>query len=207
MKKIRYSLLIMMFIISLMLVACGNNSSTSNSKENNSSEQAASENGESIILQVAGIYPTEHPSTENLMEFKNEIEKNTNGAIELKVYPANQLGDYTLVYEELMKGTIDMGLITVPTQFDSNFNINYVNYLAKSYEDAKESFSQDSFIYNSNEQIHAGLNVKFLGFHFEGMTGIGTVKELNQPTDPGSEKGIMLRVPSIDMLRESAEDL
>src|SRR5699024_2475955 len=105
------------------------------------------------------------------------------------------------------KGTIDMGLITVPSEFDSNFNINYANYLTDSYEDAEKNYSVDSFIFKMNEEIHNNLGVKFLGFNFEGMTGIGTVKEVEDPANVETDKGLELRVPSIEGLRDSAEAL
>src|SRR5690625_4003807 len=193
----------------LILGACGGKSENETASKENGETTGKSEavEEETFVLKVAGVYPPEHPTTENLMKFKDLVESKTNKKVELKVYPANQLGDSTLVYEELMKGTIDMGLITAPTQFDSNLNINYVNYLATTYEDAKERFAPGTFIYDANEKINEGLGVKFLGFHFEGMTGIGSVKELKNTTDFNEDKGIMLRVPSIDMLREGASDM
>lgn len=200
MKKGRLLVWFMLFGIVLALAACGGNDKES--KENDSPNK-----DKKMTLRVAGTYPPEHPTTKNLEQLKQEIEEKTDGQIELKLYPANQLGDYTLVYEELMRGTIDMGLITVPTQFDSNLNINYVNYIAESYDAAKEMFSPSSYIFGVNEKIHDKLGVKFLGFHFEGMTGVGSVKEIKDYAEFGKDKDIMLRVPSLEVLRSSMESL
>ena len=48
-----------------------------------------------------------------MKEVAKEVSAKSNGRIDIKIFPANQLGDYTLVYEELIRGTIDMALISV----------------------------------------------------------------------------------------------
>lgn len=188
--------LIMSGMAIMMLMGCGDGATTTGSNSD-----------EPKVLRVAGIYPPDHPTTKNLEEFVKEVNEQSEGALEIKIFPANQLGDYTLVYEELMRGTIDMGLMTAPTQFNSNLNINYVNYLAESYERAIETFAPDSFIYNANKEIHAEQDVKFLGFHFEGMTGIGTTKAIENPANIGQDKNMMIRVPSLESLKVSVESL
>ena len=64
-------------------------------------------------------------------EVAKEIGQKTKGRIEIKVFPGNQLGDYTLVYEELIRGTIDMSLTSVPSQFDPRLELMYINGYVK----------------------------------------------------------------------------
>ncbi len=52
---------------------------------------------EKLVLKMAGQSPIEYQGTIHQMEFKKTIEEATNGRIEIKVYPANQLGDYESV--------------------------------------------------------------------------------------------------------------
>ncbi|MCH6266970.1 TRAP transporter substrate-binding protein DctP [Neobacillus citreus] len=191
-------LLPVFLVFMLIITGCGGTKSGSNG-------EGAS--GKKITLKVAGQYPLEHPNTKNLMKFKDEVEKASKGRIEVKVYPANQLGDYTLVYEEVMRGTIDMALISVPSEFEPKLEVNYVHYLAENYEKAKELFKPGSFIYNTNVKLHEKLGVKFLSFHVEGFGGIGTTKEIKNPTEPGADKGLLIRVPPIDVFRGNAQDL
>jgi len=60
----------------------------------------------------------------------NRVKAASKGRITVKIYPANQLGDYTQVFEELRRGTIDMAQITVPSQFDTRLEVVYLHYLA-----------------------------------------------------------------------------
>ena len=71
-----------------------------------------------ITLKFAGQNPADHPATLLMEEIAAEVAEKSGGRIEIKVYPMNQLGDYTLVYEELIRGTIDMSCTSVPSQFD-----------------------------------------------------------------------------------------
>lgn len=202
----RSTVFILLLAVMLILAGCGGSKSDEGASPSPTSGTSDG-GGEKVKLRFAGLYPDAHPTTQNMYRFKEEVEQNSNGSIEITVFPANQLGDYTLVYEELMKGTIELALITVPTQFDQNLNINFVQYLAESYDQAKNIFAPGSYLFELNEKLHDNLGVKFLAFHFEGMTGIGTTKELQDPADPTKDKGILLRVPPIEMFKETMTDL
>ena len=67
-------------------------------------------------LRFAGQFPPDHTATGFMKDVAKEVSVKSNGHIDIKIFPANQLGDYTLVYEELIRGTIDMALISVPSQ-------------------------------------------------------------------------------------------
>lgn len=49
-----------------------------------------------ITLKFAGINPVEHSSTVEMKKMAKNIEKETNGEVKVRVFPAGQLGDYTL---------------------------------------------------------------------------------------------------------------
>ena len=58
---------------------------------------------DTLTLKVAGISAPEYRGTKSLYTIKDVVEKGTEGRVILDVFPANQLGDYTLVYEELIR--------------------------------------------------------------------------------------------------------
>lgn len=159
---------------------------------------------EKLVLRMAGQSPIEYQGTIHQMEFKKTIEAATKGRIQIKVYPANQLGDYTQVYEEIMKGTIDMALISVPSQFDQRLELTYVPYLAENYDQVKKFFAQNGFLFNTLGKVHDKLNVKLLGFNIEGFGGLGCTKPLVEPANPAVKKGILLRVPPMDVFKSWA---
>jgi len=160
-----------------------------------------------ITLRMAGQSPADHQSTLGMKKVAKWVGEATKGRIEIKVYPASQLGDYTLVYEELMRGTIDMAVISIPSQFDSRLELIYVPYLMGSYAEAKNVFKQGGWLYNKMNELHGNLGVKFLGFNVEGFGGLGLTKEPKDVLNPKVKKDLLLRVPPMDTFKIGAEDM
>lgn len=158
-----------------------------------------------MTLKFAGQNAVDHPATKQMNAIAEEIKTKTDGRIEVKVYPASQLGDYTLVYEEQIRGTIDMSCISVPSQFDPRMELIYVNGFVSDYEDAKNVFSPSGFIFKKMNEYNENLGVKLLGFYVEGMIGIGTTKAVKEPLNPSVDKGVMVRIPGMDVYRTAAQ--
>ena len=158
-----------------------------------------------MTLKLANQFPTDHTATAMCNKLAAEVEKKTNGRIAVKVYPANQLGDYTLVYEELIRGTIDMGLISVPSQFDPRMELVYINGFVPGYAQIEKAFKPGSWIFTKMDEFHTRLGVKFLGFNVEGMIGVATTKPVKEPLNPNVDKGILVRVPNMDVYKLGAE--
>lgn len=154
------------------------------------------------VLRIAGMNPPDYPATKQMYELKKIIDEGTEGRYELKVFPANQLGDYTQVYEEIMRGSIDLAQITIPSQFDKRLELTFFPYLAPTFADLPKRFSQDGFIYQTMDGLHANLGVKLLGFSVEGLAGVGSTKEAKNPADPSVGKGFLLRCAPIDAIKE-----
>lgn len=147
-----------------------------------------------ITLRFAGQFPDGHYATKLMRDIAGGVNQRTNGRIAIEVYPANKLGDYTLVYEDLMKGRVDMALITNSGQFDPRLELPNLNVFP-SYESAAKDFAPDSWLAKRISEYNTRLGVKFLGFHIEGMTGIASTKKIKNPLDPNSNKGVLARVP------------
>ena len=158
-----------------------------------------------MTLRFAGQVPTEHTATKLMHQIAEEVKEKTNGRIEIVVYPANQLGDYTLVYEELIRGTIDMAAISVPSQFDPRLEVTYINCFVRNFDEAKEVFAADGWLFKKMDELSSRLGVKLLGFQVEGFIGIGSTKPVNEPLNPDVDKGILVRIPNMDVYKLGAE--
>jgi TRAP-type C4-dicarboxylate transport system substrate-binding protein len=55
------------------------------------------------------------------------------------------------------------------------------------------------------DEFHTRLGVKFLGFNVEGMIGIGSTKPVREPLDPTVNKGVLTRVPFMDVYKTGVE--
>ena len=158
-----------------------------------------------VSLRFAGQFPPEHTATGYMNEIAKEVKEKSKGRIEIKVYPANQLGDYTLVHQELIKGTIDMALISTPGDIDPRMNFVYINGYCAGYNQLKDIFKPGSWAFKKMDELNQALGVKFMGFNVEGFIGIASTKPLKDPLNPKVDKGVLCRVPNMAPYKLGAE--
>ena len=156
---------------------------------------------------VAGIAPADHASTKILKAAVKEINEKTDNKYRLKVYPASQLGDYTLVINEVAQGAIELADISITPQLDSRLGIVYMPCLAATYDDIDRVYAKGSHFYNLYEKLLAEHDLKLLGLDVQGFAGVGMVKEPKSPKNIDVAKDAMIRVPPIDTWRMVAESL
>lgn len=192
-----FRLTVFLVLVSLMFFVGGNQAIM---------DVSASEASQKVILRMAGQYAPDHSTTVLQYKFKEIVEAESKGEIEIKIYPANQLGDYTQVYEELRRGTIELGTISVPSQFDQRLDITYLHYLAMNYKEAEKIYARGSEMFKIMEELHGALGVKFLGFNVEGFGILGLAKKPDDLKDPTKPKNILLRVPPMAVFKITADD-
>ncbi len=158
-----------------------------------------------LVLKFAGQNPPEHFATVSMNEIAKEVAAKTNNRIQIKVFPANQLGDYSLVYEELIRGTVEMAMISFPSQFDSRMDLIYVQGYTSSYGQVAEVYDPNGWFFKKMDEFNSQLGVKLMGMYLEGMVGIGTVKPMRDPLNPKVDKGVLLRIPNMDVFKTALE--
>ena len=156
---------------------------------------------EALTLRLAGQNPVDHQNSIQMNNLKKIIEQKTNGRIKVKTYPAGQLGDYSLVYEEVSKGTIDMALISIPPQFDARQQIYWTPYLVSSWGELYKLFDPKGWLYKQVGSFHAKMDMKFLGFFMDGLGGLALSKEATKPLDPKAKKNVLCRIPNMEMCK------
>lgn len=176
-------------VIALVLCACG---------EPSTGEATTKEDFEPVVLRYSTMMSTEHISYEVAQEIAAEVKEATEGRVSIDIYPSNQLGDWTQVYDELMMGTIDMAHSSVPETYDPRMGVGYFPYLAVDYDELGELFADGSFLWNSMSEMQANQGVKFMGFFCEGLCGVATTKELDNYNNLES-KNIKIRSAAMDV--------
>ncbi len=162
---------------------------------------------EKMVLKVAGISSPEYRGSKSLMAIKDAVEKGTEGRVVLDVFPANQLGDYTQVFEEIRRGTIEMGLIFLPSQFDPMLEVGSLPFLAETSEGMQKQLSPGSVVYSIIESSLEKLGVHLLRLYGDGFVGVGLAKKPDNPLQAGAAKNAMIRVAPLAVYKETAEDL
>lgn len=160
-----------------------------------------------LVLRLASDAPTEHIATGLNNDACAMVEERTEGRVKVQYFGAGALGDYNTVYEEIVRGTIDLAQITIPEAIDPRLGAPYLPYYATSYEEVKELYAPDSFMCQELSKITATTNVRFLGIVLEGFIGMGFVKEPKDIFNPESNKMVKTRSPSMVTFYQAQDDL
>ena len=194
MKKIAL-FLVMVMIVSIFSVGCG------------SSTDKPTTGTETIVLRLASDAPLEHIATGLNNDLAAMIKERTSGRVEVQYFPASQLGGYETVYEEIVRGTIDAGQITIPDALDPRLGAAYVPYYAKSFAEAKILYAPDSYLSTEMGKLTEANGVKFLGTVLEGFIGMAFVTEPKDMFTPGVNHNVKTRSPAMITFRIAQEDL
>ncbi|PKM85461.1 MAG: hypothetical protein CVU86_02325 [Firmicutes bacterium HGW-Firmicutes-11] len=162
---------------------------------------------ETIVLRLASDAPLEHIATGLNEEAAAKVKERTEGRVEVQYFPASQLGGYETVYEEIVRGTIDIGQITIPDALDARLGAAYVPYYATSFDEAKILFAPDSYLSGVLGELTEANDVKFLGIVLEGFIGQAFVTEPTDMMTPGTNKNVKTRSPAMITFRVAQEDL
>jgi len=190
MKK-RFLSMVLCAAMVFVFTACGNSTPTSSGTNNNGNAGSASE---PLVLSFATQHPIDHVAHASAENIKIAIEEGTEGRVLIDLYPASQLGDYLQVYEEIMRGTIQIAHISGNEQFDSRGTANFLPYIASDYSELEKAYGPDSYLGEQFVEIQGALGIKFLGFYCEGLSGIGSKTEVTDPITFGTDKNTLLRI-------------
>ena len=160
-----------------------------------------------ITLNFAGHYPEEHPSTKLLYKAAAEVEKSTQGRVKIKIFPGDQLGDYTLLFQDIMRGSVDMGQVNLPSEYDIRLEAYSIPYIVKGYSDIPKVFAYDSNFCQLTKKILAEKNIEFFGFNVIGLIGLGSKNEPKSPFDPSQDKDLLIRVPPLKVYQLTAKSI
>ena len=170
-------------------------------------EKSGSDSSKPIVLRLASDAPLEHIATGLNNEACELVKERTEGRVEIEYFPASQLGGYETVYEEIVRGTIDLGQITIPDALDARLGAAYVPYYAKNFDEAAVLYAPDSYLSGVIGGLTEENGVKFLGTVLEGFIGMGFVTEPSDMMTPGTNKKVKTRSPAMATFRVAQEDL
>lgn len=134
-------------------------------------------------------FPPDYFVTQGFERVFNKIKADTNGEVQIKIYPSNQLGNYEQAYQEVMRGTIDMAGNYVTPRFNKKFEIASFPYLVSSFDDCRRLVSKNSPYYKLMKKTYEETGVVYLGSFVEAINGLALTKgkEITDPFKPGNK--------------------
>ena len=200
-KTHRLLAMLLCLIVALTAVGCGGSdtpaaTTTDTPAAEDAAESTQEANPNARVLKWSANSPEGYPDYESAMRIKAYVEEKTNGEIILEVYPDNILGDWTVVFDEIMAGGIDFTATSVPDYYDPRIAACTLPYLTATYDEVAAVFRKGGYYDQVLEECYEALNVKYFGVYCDGYCGVGVQGELENANVPGADKGdAIIRVP------------
>ncbi|GAM70441.1 TRAP-type C4-dicarboxylate transport system [Vibrio sp. JCM 19236] len=146
----------------------------------------------SNVIRLAHDSQETSPVHKAMLHFEKELEKRSNGELEVEIYPARQLGDVRETTELVQQGNLQMtfGASVLLAPYVPEFNVLDVFYLFDSTEQAHKALDSD----NIGKPLLQSMESK--GFHGLGFMEVGfrSVTNSKQPIQSLDDlKGLKIR--------------
>lgn len=144
---------------------------------------------------------------ESMKWFTEQVTERTNGKITFAIYPANQLGDYTVVQERTSIGDVEMNVGTAATAIHRELGVTNFPYLVSTWAQAREVYGPDGPMFKVMSRYLEKEDLKLLGIWPMYFGTAITSKPIDNPGDPNGSKGVKMRVPPIKPFEVTANQL
>ncbi|MCV2865135.1 TRAP transporter substrate-binding protein DctP [Defluviimonas sp. WL0075] len=157
-------------------------------------------------LKISHVRPQDATVDVELRAFAEAVKTATGGDVELELFPANALGDYTTVQERISVGAVDMAVQPAATAADRRMQISSFPYLAANWEQARNIYGPGGAVRETMAGLFAEQDITMLAAYPVYFGGISLNREAVTPgsTEPN---GIKVRVPGIKSFQLTGEAL
>ena len=147
-----------------------------------------------FVIKLAHNGPEQHPFQDGAVAFKSELETSTNGAIEVQIFPGEQLGDEEATSQMIKLGTLQCaiesaggGLAPFVPEADL-LNLPFV------FNDVEHFYRVVDGEVGSElaEKVETALDAEFMGWYFSGIRNVWNDERAVKT--PDDLKGLKIRV-------------
>ncbi|KEJ93069.1 TRAP transporter substrate-binding protein DctP [Synergistes jonesii] len=159
---------------------------------------------EATTYRLASHYQAGYFVNNGFRRMAERIKKDTNGKVDIQLYESGQLGGYEQVFQEVMRGTIDMQANFATSRFNKKFEIGFTPGLASGYDQIEKLLNRNSPFCKFMESAYKECDgVVYIGSFLDTIAGCSIAKGTNikNPFDT-SNKNCQLRVVSINSARK-----
>ena len=159
-----------------------------------------------MTLKFAGVLPVEHYAHKMMEQIKADIEAAGVG-LDVKLFPASQLGSGEELLEDTIRGNIDLVHAFVYAHKDPVLDINSLPFLVSSFDEMVKVYgSKDSAYTQIMSETLDKLNLKLLGNVAEGFIGVVSTKKPDNYATTGP-KNIHIRVWGSQVAKAATESI
>ena len=207
MKRVRWTLLLVLSLCFVLVVAaCGNGSGTDETATDSTNGEENADNGSNgdVLTLKLGHQAQETTSFHQLaVKFKEIVEEKADGRVEIEIYPQGQLGSNRELMEAMQFGNLDFGVVSTPplSGFTSEYMVLDLPFIFEDWDHVERWLASD----NAQELLTVTdkVSMKSLSFMALGTKQITNSKlPINTPSDL---EGLDIRVIETPITVQSYE--
>ena len=200
-KRLLAMLLVTMMMILPIMTGCSSGETKPSANAGGATEV------KERTFKLGHIRPENSSADLNVKFFKEELAKASEGKLNVEIYPASQLGDYTVVQERVSIGDVEMQIAPLATNMNKGFGISNAPYVVENWEQAKTVYSSDGELVKSMAELLEENGIKYLAAYPLYFGGIALIDEPASPGDANVPKNIKIRVPAMKSFELTADAL
>ncbi|SMO82781.1 TRAP transporter substrate-binding protein DctP [Ruegeria faecimaris] len=124
------------------------------------------------IVSTAG--DADSPQGKSITMWAERMSELSDGRITGQTFFQGELGGQQEVYDQMLRGNVDMLLEVPQTSYDERIGVMNLPYLVSTWEEANEAFSEGGWIEEIVNPLLADTGVKWFGAYPEGFGGVAT---------------------------------
>ncbi len=172
----------------LVLSACGGNYGSSENENSDSDSGSGSNSGggdASYTLQVGIVVSENDPMYAGLEQFKENVEEETDGDLEVELFPNSSLGDTPGIQEQAKAGS-NVGTLSdaaILGDYQEEIGILQGPYLFENYDEIQKVTNSDLF-QGWSDDLAENENLQILSFNwYQGTRNMVTDNAIETPED------------------------
>ncbi|AZV80736.1 hypothetical protein EBB79_22545 (plasmid) [Parasedimentitalea marina] len=138
-------------------------------------------------LRLSHLSPPDSDMDNWAQQFAERVAVETDGRVDVRIFPASQLGDWEEVYEQLAQGSVDLAIQSVSTKFDSRLALTWFPYTAVDYDSAKEAWNTGGFLFNIVNELIEPQQIQALAPYAFGLGGVAVGRPVSDPKNPDAD--------------------
>jgi len=138
-------------------------------------------------LRLSHLSPPDSDMDKWAHKFADRVAAETGGSVNIRIFPASQLGDWEEVYEQLNQGSVDLAIQSISTKFDSRLALTWFPYTAVDYDSAKEAWNTGGFLFNIVNDLVKPQQINVLAPYAFGLGGMAVGKTVSDPKNPDAD--------------------
>lgn len=147
----------------------------------------------------------ESPQGMAVKEIADLVAEKSDGRISMNVFYQGEIGGPQELFDQLVRGNIDLFLGWPQTSYDERLGVLQLPYLTLGWDDALEAYSTDGWISDIIDPVLSDIGLKYLGPFPEGFGGIATAETYATTYEEAQEQGIKLRSQPIFPLPQTIQ--